>query len=132
MLKTPHPKLQKLFFFSKRAPNIKHFFNLFGWAKKVNMIPFFADLSRKNHFSHAHILSKKVHSLKNTLLSWSYFVKKNDYALKNTVLLCHFFQIFHEKPPAVMPIFGQKNVNSVKTTLYYGPKKSMAKKKRPL
>ena len=24
-----------------------------------------------------------------------------------------------------MPIFGQKNVNSIKTTLYYGPKKSI-------
>ena len=47
------------------------------------------------------------------------------HSLKNTALSCHFFQIFHEKPPAVMPIFGQKNVNSVKTTLYYGPKKSI-------
>ena len=35
-----------------------------------------------------------------------------------------FFQIFHKKPHPTMPIFGQKNVNFVKTTLYYGPKKS--------
>ena len=35
-----------------------------------------------------------------------------------------FFQIFHEKPHAGMPIFGQKNVNFVKTTINYGPKKS--------
>ena len=36
-----------------------------------------------------------------------------------------FFQIFNEKLPAVMHMIGQKNVNSVKTTLYYGPKKSI-------
>ena len=29
------------------------------WAKKVNRMPFFSDFSRKNHCSHAHILSKK-------------------------------------------------------------------------
>ena len=36
--------------------------------------------------------------------------------------LMSFFQDFHEKPPAVKPIFGQKNVNPLKITLYYGPK----------
>ena len=30
-----------------------------------------------------------------------------------------FFQNFYEKPPAVKTIFGQKNVNSLKNTLYY-------------
>ena len=35
-----------------------------------------------------------------------------------------FFQIFHETPHPGMPKFGQKNVNFVKTTLNYGPKKS--------
>ena len=28
---------------------------------------------------------------------------------------CHFFAIFHEKITAVMPIFGKKNVHSLKT-----------------
>ena len=36
-----------------------------------------------------------------------------------------FFQNFHEKLTAVMHLIGQKNVNSVKTTLYYGSKKSI-------
>ena len=53
------------------------------------------------------------------------FCQNNVHSLTNTVLSCIFFQIFHEKPPAVMHIFGQNNVNSVKTTLYYGPKKSI-------
>ena len=36
-----------------------------------------------------------------------------------------FFQIFHEKLPVVMHMIGQKNINSVKPTPYYGPKKSI-------
>ena len=78
------------------------------WAKEVSRMPFFSDFSRKNYRSYAHILWKNVHSLKNTLLSSLYFVKKTSHSLKNTVLLCHFFQYFHEKPPAVKTIFGQK------------------------
>ena len=62
---------------------------------------------------------QNVHSLKKTLLQCRYFVKKTFILLKMS-----FFQIFHEKPHAGMPIFGQKNVNFVKTTINYGPKKS--------
>ena len=36
-----------------------------------------------------------------------------------------FFFNFSGKTHVVMPIFGQKSVNSVKTTLDYGPKKSI-------
>ena len=36
-----------------------------------------------------------------------------------------FLQNFQEKIPAVKLIFGQKDINSVKTKLYYGPKKSI-------
>ena len=43
-----------------------------------------------------------------------------------------FFQFFHEKPCILMPIFGQKNVNPVKTTLYYGLEKSLSRKKSML
>ena len=43
------------------------------------------------------------------------FSQKNVHSLKNTVLLCRFFQIFHENPAAAMPIFGPKKVNSFKT-----------------
>ena len=35
------------------------------------------------------------------------------------------FHNFHENPPTTMPIFDLKNLNFVKTTLYYGPKKSI-------
>ena len=55
----------------------------------------------------------------------SIFYEKNVHSLKNTVLSCHYFQIFHEKPNSVSPIFVQKNVNSVITTLQYGTKKSI-------
>ena len=44
---------------------------------------------------------------------------------QNVLFPCSFFQIFHQKTPAVMSIFGQKNTNSVKTVLFYGPKKSI-------
>ena len=36
-----------------------------------------------------------------------------------------FSKLFRGKIPAVKPIFGQKHVNSVKTPLYYGFKKSI-------
>ena len=35
-----------------------------------------------------------------------------------------FFLITFVQTPVIMPIFGQKNVNSAKTRTYYGPKKS--------
>ena len=37
----------------------------------------------------------------------------------------HFCQLFHEKPTVVMPIIGKKTAKSVKTTVYYVPKKSI-------
>ena len=53
------------------------------------------------------------------------FCQKNGHSHENTLLSYHFFQNFHEKPSIVMPLFGQKNVSSVKTTIYYGRKKSI-------
>ena len=76
----------------------------------------------------------KKHSLKNTtipclffsnkrdLLSCPYFVKKTLFS-KNTAIPCLFFRIFIQNRNTVMPKSGQKNVNSVKTILSYGPKK---------
>ena len=69
-------------------------------------MPVFFDFLWKNHCSCAHILSKAVHSLKNTVLSRPYFVKKSTFSQKRA--LRSFFQISHENPPSVMPIFGQK------------------------
>ena len=53
------------------------------------------------------------------------FRQNNVHSLKITMLSCRFFLIFHEKHPAVMPIFGKKTFNFAKTTLYYGPIKSI-------
>ena len=64
---------------------------------------------------------KIVKSLKNPLFSCLCFV---DF-FKNTLFPCRFFQIFHEKSIPFMSIFGQKNVNSVKTRLYYRPQNSI-------
>ena len=78
------------------------------WAKKVNRMPFFPTShakitalmpifcqqnanSLKTHFSHVHIFSKNINSLKHTVVSY------------------HFFQSCYEKPLAVVPIVGQKN-----------------------
>ena len=47
--------------------------------------------------------------------------KKRTLSQKHSALIS-FFQFFHEKPPTAMPIFDPKKVNSVKKTLYYGPK----------
>ena len=69
------------------------------WVKKVAGMPFFSIFVWKITALMPIFCRKNVHSLKNTLFS------------------------FHEKPPAVKPN-GQKSHKSVKTTLYYGPKKS--------
>ena len=75
---------------------------------KILKIPFFSDFLRKSTRSFTHILSKN-------------FILSN----KNTLLSYDFFRIFHKKPPAVMPLFGQKKRKFVKTTLYYSRKKSI-------
>ena len=64
------------------------------------------------------MLPKNVHSLK---IRCSYvphiLLEKRPFSQK------HGAKKNHAIPPAFMPIFGQKNVNSVKITLFYGPKK---------
>ena len=54
----------------------------------------------------------------------SIICQKNVHSLKNLVLSCHFFQLFHENPLLSFP-YLVKNGNSVKTTQYYGSKKSI-------
>ena len=58
----------------------------------------------KTHCSHVHILSKK-----------------RPFSKKYCALM-YFFSFFYEKPPAFIPIFSQKNVKSVISTLYYAKK----------
>ena len=55
----------------------------------------------------------------------SIFCRKIVHSLKNTLLTCNFFQIFHKKTPAVMPIFGPKIVNFLETILYFYSKTSI-------
>merc|ERR1712083_405593 len=74
--------------------------------------------------SHAIILTENAHSLQ-TQCSHAHILSKNRPISQKQIASCNFFLIFHEKIPAVMPIFGPENVNSVKTTLYYGPKMSI-------
>ena len=45
--------------------------------------------------------------------------KKRPFSQKHCALMSNFSN-FHEKPPAAMPIFGQKNINSVKAPLHFG------------
>ena len=86
------------------------------------MMPFFSDFERKNHFSHAHILSKKRQiSKKHVVLMPMFCQTKRPFSQKHAAPMS-FISNFHGKSLPVMPIFGQKNVNSVKTTLYYRPK----------
>ena len=85
---------------------------------------FFRFFTKKLLLSCPYYVNKRPFSKKHTALL-AIFCQKNFHALTNTVLSCHFFQIFHEEHPTVMPVFGQKNVNSAKTTLYYGPTKSI-------
>ena len=75
------------------------------WAIKVNTMPFFSDFSRKSQRSHAHILYQKL-----------------PFSKKHSVLMQFFWNFSWS--PAVEPIFGHKNANSVITKLQYGLKMS--------
>ena len=105
----------------------------------------FVDLVRKRHFcqTNVYILGHKSQQnalffqffAKKSVPLCPYFIKKGPFSkkynaliplfcqktliFKNTGTSCHFFQNYHEKPAAVMPIFGQKT--SILSKLYYGP-----------
>ena len=76
----------------------------------------FSDFSRKNQCSHYHILSKKVHSLKNTLLLCPFFVKKRSFS--KTRWSHVIFIKFSWKTRCCNSDIWSKNVNSVKTILW--------------
>ena len=72
--------------------------------------------------SHAHILLKNIYTLKNTLSIYIYIMSKMPLVSNAQCSLVIFvFKLFM----TAMSISGQSNVNSVKITLYYGPKKSV-------
>ena len=77
--------------------------------------------TKKLLLSCAFLSKKRTFSKEHTLLT-TIFCQKTVHFLKNTMLSCQVFQNFHEKPPAAMPIFGQKNINSVKALLHFWPK----------
>ena len=87
--------------------------------------PFFPIFHEKNTRSHSHIFVEKRLFSENHTALMPIFCRKSVHLLKNTVLPCHLLQIFHEKTHASTPIFDQTSLNSVKTTLYYGLKKSI-------
>ena len=124
---------------------------------------FFSKFFIKTQYSHAHIWSKNVNSVKTTLFyghksqkdalfvplfhekitalmlifyqkyvyslkthcSYTDISQKNVHSLKNTVLSCVFFFKFFIKNSCCRAHDWSKNVNSVKTTLYSWPKKSI-------
>ena len=67
---------------------------------------------------------KNVYSIKNTMLSCRHISSKKRSFSKSTALM-YFLLFFYEKTPALMSIFSHRNVISVKSTLYYGAKKSI-------
>ena len=80
---------------------------------------FFKIFTKKLH-PHAHILSKiRLFSKKYTVLKPILCQNKRPVLSKTLCSYVTFSHIFHEKPSAVKPIFGQKNVNSVKTLYPY-------------
>ena len=110
---------------------------IFG-QKNVNSVKFthydhkseedvlFSDISRKKNCSNAHIFSKKknVHSLKKHCFHAHILSKKCPFFQKHCALMSIFFKIFIKNPLLSCP-YLIKNVNSIKTTLYYEPKKSI-------
>ena len=126
-IEPPPPPQKKVYFFSKRAYNIEYFFDLFGWAKNVN-IPqydtlFYQFLGKISALMP--IFCQKTSILQETRCSNDHILsKKRVLSVKKYGALMPLFSFFL-KPPAIMPIFRLKNVKIVKTTKYYGPKKSV-------
>ena len=92
------------------------------WAQKVNSMPVFP-ISRKKMLSCPCFIEKRPFS-KNKLLSCACFVMQTSILSKTLCSDVIFFHILHEKLLLSCPYLVQKNVNSAKTRLYFGPKKS--------
>ena len=98
---------------------------LFYGPKKKSIGYIFSDYSRKKQpLSCPYFVGKRPFRKTHTFLKPICCHKKIPFSQKQCALMS-FLQIFIERPPAVKSIFGPKNANFVKTTLYYGPKKSI-------
>ena len=117
LLKTPyyHAHIQ-----SKKRQNCQNYKIL--WAKKVNRMPFFPIFHEKMTFLMPIFYQKNVYSLKHTMLSSPHFVKKTSILSKTQCSHVIFFKFFMKNPQFHAHIWPN-NFNSVKTTLYFGPKK---------
>ena len=102
-----------------------HFIFYYG-SKKSIRYPFFSDFSRKISALIPIYCQENVLSLKNKMLSFPYSVRKCQFS-QNTMFSSPFFQYNNEKPPAVMPIFGQKTSNLSKTHSIMGQKSQLEK-----
>ena len=94
---------------------------LYYAPKKSIRCPFFQCLTKKSLLSCPYLV-KKTKNFWKTRCSHAHVLSKiRPFSQKYSAPMS-FFSNFHGKSLPVMPIFGQKNVNSVKTTLYYRPK----------
>ena len=92
---------------------------------KVTRMPFLYPLFHEKITALMKIFYQKyVYSQKNTLLSCPYQSKKRPFSQKHCALMCFFFFKFFMKNSCCRAHDWSKNVNFVKTTLYFGPKKS--------
>ena len=114
------PAVMLIFYQKSKFCQTKRYYG----PKKSIRCPFFC-LSQINNRSHAHILQKKnVDSLKNTLLSCLYFVKKTSFLSKALISDIILIKFFMEKALLSSP-YSVKNRQSVKTRLYYGSNKAI-------
>ena len=98
---------------------------LFYGLKKSKRYPFFLFFTEKSLLSCPWFVKKRPFSKKHVALMPLFF-QKNVNSLKNILLSYHFFsQIFYEKSPSAVPIFGPKNVISVKHHYIIGQKNSI-------
>ena len=83
----------------------------------------FSNFTKKKMLSCPCFIEKRPFS-KNKLLSCACFVMQTSILSKTLCSDVNFFHILNEKLLLSCPYLVQKNVNSAKTRLYFGPKKS--------
>ena len=113
---------------SKKRLFCQNYTLLLSWVKKVNKMSFFSDFSRKISARMPMYCRKNVHSLKITMLSFPYFVKKTFILSKTRCSPVLFFDIIMKNPMLSCPYFVKKRQICQKY-IYYGPKKPMGKNK---
>ena len=98
---------------------------LYYWPKKSIRCPFFPIFNDKITTLMPIFCQKNIKSLKNMLFSCPCFINQTSILSKRRCFLVIFFKFFIKNPFLSGPYLVKKNVNSVKTTLYYRPKRSI-------